>query len=451
MPPWHSFVLVLGRVPGGKKQRKSVYDGMGLDIHNDPNRQHDFFFMFSSRVEAPSTLRPYKTHLPQPASCGDSYRVLPLRIHSESSSMKLNDALHRDNNNADLLRLIAACAVIWGHAYALVPGSTTTEPIGQLLGFDYSGSLAVEFFFFLSGILVTNSWINNSSPLNFILARFFRVFPAVLVSAAACVLLLGPMLTTLPLNSYFSNSTVFTAIFRHPYVEYSLPGVFEHSNNPLTNGSIWTIRYELIMYAMLLAAGLCGVFRHKLFATVVLISILAISMFFPEEVEMIGLMNVNIGGRLPAFFAFGALLALYKDQASINIRIVSGLILFAWICRHGSAFQFVFYPAFLITALWLMTTEPIKALRLPGDFSYGVYVFGWPIQQVMAAVFPNFGVHANQVVTIAASLALASISWFVIEKPCIRYGRQLGRYFAAHSSREANAEATLVTVRRPSE
>ncbi|MGY3175664.1 peptidoglycan/LPS O-acetylase OafA/YrhL [Pseudomonas sp. TE12234] len=365
--------------------------------------------------------------------------------------MKLNDALHRDNNNADLLRLIAACAVIWGHAYALVPGSTTTEPIGQLLGFDYSGSLAVEFFFFLSGILVTNSWINNSSPLNFILARFFRVFPAVLVSAAACVLLLGPMLTTLPLNSYFSNSTVFTAIFRHPYVEYSLPGVFEHSNNPLTNGSIWTIRYELIMYAMLLAAGLCGVFRHKLFATVVLISILAISMFFPEEVEMIGLMNVNIGGRLPAFFAFGALLALYKDQASINIRIVSGLILFAWICRHGSAFQFVFYPAFLITALWLMTTEPIKALRLPGDFSYGVYVFGWPIQQVMAAVFPNFGVHANQVVTIAASLALASISWFVIEKPCIRYGRQLGRHFAARSSREANAEATLVTVRRPSE
>jgi peptidoglycan/LPS O-acetylase OafA/YrhL len=96
-----------------------------------------------------------------------------------------------------------------GHAYALVPGAATTEPIGGLLGFDYSGSLAVEFFFFLSGILVTNSWINNSSPLDFILARFFRVFPAILVSAAACVLLLGPMLTTLPLNSYFADSSVF--------------------------------------------------------------------------------------------------------------------------------------------------------------------------------------------------------------------------------------------------
>jgi peptidoglycan/LPS O-acetylase OafA/YrhL len=277
------------------------------------------------------------------------------------------------------------------------------------------------------------------------------VFPALFVSAAACVFLLGPMLTTLPLNSYFADSPVFTAIFRHPYVEYSLPGVFEHSHYPLTNGSIWTIRYELIMYALLLAAGLCGVFRHKLFATVVLVAILLISMFLPEEVQLIGLMNVDIGGRLPAFFAFGALLALYKEQASINIRVVFGLILFAWIFRHGSAFQFVFYPAFLMAALWLMTTEPIKALRLPGDFSYGVYVFGWPIQQAIAAEFPNFGVHANQAVTIAAALALASVSWFVIEKPCIRFGRQLSQYFAALKRREAASGATLAAGRMPRE
>ncbi|MBV6823106.1 acyltransferase [Pseudomonas sp. PD9R] len=366
--------------------------------------------------------------------------------------MKLNHALLRDNNNADLLRLVAACAVIWGHAYALVPGSATTEPIGRLLGFDYSGSLAVEFFFFLSGILVTNSWINNSSPLDFILARFFRVFPAIFVSAAVCILLLGPMLTTLPLNSYFSDSSIFTEIFRHPYVQYSLPGVFEHTNFPLTNGSIWTIRYELIMYAMLLAAGLCGVFRHRLFATVVLIAILVTSMFFPEEIKLVGLMNIDIGGRLPAFFVFGALLALYKDQASINIRVVFGLILFAWIFRHGSAFQLVFYPAFLITALWLMTTEPIKALRLPGDFSYGIYVFGWPIQKVIAAEFPSFSIHENQAVTIAATFALASISWYLIEKPCIRFGRQLSQYFAAYrNSHETNSEATLATGRRPRE
>jgi peptidoglycan/LPS O-acetylase OafA/YrhL len=359
--------------------------------------------------------------------------------------MKLDLALHRDHNNADLLRLIAACAVIWGHAYALVPGATTTEPVGQLLGFDYSGSLAVEFFFFLSGILVTNSWINDSSPLNFILARFFRVFPAILVSAAACVLLLGPIFTTLPLNNYFSDSSAFAAIFRHPYVEYSLPGVFEHSKYPLANGSIWTIRYELIMYAMLLAAGLCGLFRHKLFATGVLVAVLMVSMFFPQTIQLIGLLNVDIGGRLPAFFAFGALLALYKDQASIDIRIVCGLILFAWIFRHGAAFQFVFYPAFLMTALWLMTTGPIRALRLPGDFSYGVYVFGWPIQQVMAADFPQFGVHGNQVGTIAVSLALASISWFVVEKPCIRFGRQLSRYFSTHGRGEVRLETTIAT------
>jgi hypothetical protein len=102
-------------------------------------------------------------HVRQSGRCADYTQALPdpptekgngrdgcralLRTHSESNSMKLDLALHRDNNNADLLRLIAACAVIWGHAYALVPGATTTEPVGKLLGFDYSGSLAVEFFY----------------------------------------------------------------------------------------------------------------------------------------------------------------------------------------------------------------------------------------------------------------------------------------------------------------
>jgi peptidoglycan/LPS O-acetylase OafA/YrhL len=111
----------------------------------------------------------------------------------------------------------------------------------------------------------------------------------------------------------------------------------------------------------------------------------------------------------------------------------------------------VFYPAFLMTSLWLMTTEPIKALRLPGEFSYGVYVFGWPIQQVIATEFPNFSVHANQAVTIAISLALASMSWYLIEKPCIRFGRQLSRRFAAAGRREPSPEVTLATGSRPME
>ena len=344
--------------------------------------------------------------------------------------MKLGTALKRENNNADLLRLIAACAVIWGHAYYLIPGVVEVEPIGRVLGFDYSGSLAVEFFFFLSGILVTNSWLNNSSPIHFALARIFRVFPAVVVSALFCILCIGPLVTTLPLADYFSDKSVFLGVLSHPHIEYMLPGVFTHLKSPHVNGSIWTIRYELVMYMMLLAAGLCGVFRHRKLATPLLIGIIFVSLAYPERIELLGLTNMNMAGHLPAFFAFGALLAIYKTTVNVGFTLVAGLALLTWVFRNGPAFQFVFYPAFLMATLWLMTTAPIKRLRLPGDFSYGVYVFGWPMQQLMMMLFPTFGVHENQAATVLSSLLLAVLSWYIIEKPCIGLGRKLSHWLS---------------------
>lgn len=343
--------------------------------------------------------------------------------------MTLAEALKRDNNNADVLRLIAAFAVIWGHAYSFVPGPQIPEPIGRLLQFDYAGSLAVIFFFFFSGILVTNSWLSNSSPIRFVLARTLRIFPALVLSATFCVLILAPLLVQIPVEAYFSHTEALSKVLLHPHKDYALPGLFENTPFPSTNGSIWTIRYEIVMYSLLLGAGLCGLFRHKAFASALLGTIVLIFMIYPERIEVLGLSNMNMGGRFPAFFAAGALFALYKHQIHITAKLVCGLILLAWICRHGSIFQFVFYPAFLVTLLWLMMTKAVKMVRLPGDFSYGVYVFGWPIQKAMVQLFPAAGVHANQALSMAAALGLAIVSWYLLEKPCIGLARKLADRF----------------------
>lgn len=345
--------------------------------------------------------------------------------------MTLAEALKRDNNNADLLRLIAAFAVIWGHAYSFVLGPQIPEPVGRLLVFDYAGSLAVIFFFFLSGILVTNSWLSNSSPIRFVLARALRIFPALILSAVFCVFILAPLLVQIPVEDYFSHTKALSKVLLHPHKDYALPGLFENTPFPSANGSIWTIRYEIVMYGLLLGAGLCGVFRHKAFASALLGAIVLIFMIDPERIEVLGLSNMNMGGRFPAFFAAGALFALYKHQIRITAKLVGGLILLAWLCRHGSIFQFTFYPAFLMTLLWLMTTKAVKAIRLPGDFSYGVYVFGWPIQKAMVQLFPAAGVHVNQALSMAAALGLAIVSWYVLEKPCIGLARNLASRFEA--------------------
>lgn len=105
--------------------------------------------------------------------------------------MLLENILKKGNNNLDLFRLIAACMVIFGHAYALLPGYGA-DPIGKLLGFDYSGSLAVKIFFFISGMLVTSSLLQKRSISQYVSARFFRIWPALIVVLLITTFILGP-------------------------------------------------------------------------------------------------------------------------------------------------------------------------------------------------------------------------------------------------------------------
>ena len=118
--------------------------------------------------------------------------------------MLLANLLRRDRNNLDLFRLIAACMVIVAHAYPLT-GAAQGDWVLKLLGHDNAGSLAVKLFFFLSGLVVTTSLLNKGYPLHFMLARIFRIWPAMSVTILLCALILGPSASTLPLREYLSD------------------------------------------------------------------------------------------------------------------------------------------------------------------------------------------------------------------------------------------------------
>ncbi|MDR6377328.1 acyltransferase family protein [Paraburkholderia caledonica] len=351
------------------------------------------------------------------------------------------DALKRENNNADLLRLIAACAVIWGHAYGLT-GSSVQEPVSRLLGFDYSGSLAVKFFFFVSGLLVTNSWISNPSAVRFVCARAFRILPALVMSAAICLLILGPLLTELPRRVYFSNTWIYWHIFTKPAMGYLLPGALLHNPNPVANGVLWTIPYELAMYGLLLCAGVCGLLRLKWLASATLVAIIVLFIARPETVTALGFIYTYDAGLLPAFFAAGALFALHKDRVVINGAVVAGLVLTAFVLKGSPAFRYCFYAAFLMTALWIMTLRLVRQIHLGGDYSYGVYLFGWPVQQTIIAVFPKLGLAANQALSIVIALAIAAVSWHIVERRFIRIGHRVPDRIGALSVTRPNTPCT---------
>jgi peptidoglycan/LPS O-acetylase OafA/YrhL len=127
--------------------------------------------------------------------------------------MLLSHILRKENNNLDIFRIIAAAMVIYGHAYALLPKDGSMDLIGKTLGFDYSGSLAVKIFFFLSGLVVTNSLMQHQNIKQFLISRFFRIWPAFIVVLAAMAFFVRPIISKNNSQEYFFNTQVYSYFF----------------------------------------------------------------------------------------------------------------------------------------------------------------------------------------------------------------------------------------------
>jgi peptidoglycan/LPS O-acetylase OafA/YrhL len=338
--------------------------------------------------------------------------------------MRLRDCLDRASNNFDLLRLFAACMVIVGHAHALVPAASGPDWVQAAIGFDYAGSLAVKFFFFLSGLVVTNSLLNARAPLGFVVARFARIVPGLVVCVVLTAFVLGPLVTRSPLGAYFHDPLTAHYVTRNIglALQWDLPGVFDANPRHGVNGSLWTLPIEVFCYLSLLALGLVGVLRGQVVGTAVLVGVIAYAVMTPRYLFQFGLPDGE-SQLLPALFAAGGLLALHRGRFKISVPAWVGLALLAYLLRGTGLFQYSFYAALFYGALVFGTSRAVCRVRLPGDFSYGVYLDGWPIQQSLVWLRPDWSVPRHQAVAIGLSLVAGALSWFLVERPAIRFGR----------------------------
>jgi peptidoglycan/LPS O-acetylase OafA/YrhL len=181
-------------------------------------------------------------------------------INIRGNNVKLSDVLEKKNNNFELIRIVCACMVIIGHSGAITGEKEHTDLVAYILQFDYSGSLAVKFFFFLSGLVVTNSLMANPELWRFMIARIARIFPALAVVMSVSAWILGPVVTVLPVSQYFSDGDTFKYIYNNVFLHsnFNLPGAFWHNPRNAVNGSIWTIPMEFFCYTLL---SICGALR----------------------------------------------------------------------------------------------------------------------------------------------------------------------------------------------
>jgi len=206
-------------------------------------------------------------------------------------------------------------------------------------------------------------------------------------------------------------------------LQWKLPGVFSERKYGL-NGSLWTLPYESICYLYIAIFCGIGLFPFRFAANVVFTAIVLTAFLAPQYLPRFAQNPEAV--LLPAFFSLGALFAINKQLIKIDLQRVILLWIFVVLVNEPSAHRFLFYIAFFYTTIFLASLGfVIKRLKLPFDASYGVYVYGFMIQQCVVSVLPNIGVHGNQFISLIVALPIGIASWFYIEKPAIAFGARL--------------------------
>lgn len=337
-------------------------------------------------------------------------------------------------NNLDFVRIFAAFLVLFGHSFTLLwsnpqnvfPHDPVSAKILQKLPFQEGlPGIGVHIFFFISGLLVTRSFFNHQNRVfSFIKARLLRILPAYVVCILVIALLAGPFLTNIGFNEYFKSAELREFLkFNLTFTGLStLPGVFV--GNPFgraVNGSLWTIPYELQLYGWVLLLGLLTVLKRKgIFSILFAYVLLAYcgsgysNMFLNMEVA-----------RLWILFFLGVAAAVYADKIILSpLALLALFVTLALTWKAGNPwFDVIGSALFGYAILVFAFVRYIRFIDVGrvGDYSYGVYLYAFPVQQSLIYFFKHT-INAWELVlyTAVITLVLAAASWHAIEKPALR-------------------------------
>ncbi|RTL88442.1 acyltransferase [Ancylobacter aquaticus] len=328
----------------------------------------------------------------------------------------------RSGDNLTAIRLLAAVLVMYGHAHPLT-GGTPSGYLGSAIS-----TLAVKIFFVISGYLITYSWYRDPNVLRYVQRRALRIFLALIVLCLLTVFVAGPLLTNLTLGEYFGSYRTyeyFDNIVLNP--NYSLPGVFaDNIYKNAVNGSLWTLPVEFAMY-LLVPVVVIGAFgRH--FVVIAAIALSVLSVYFtrihiPDQAPVFWGTNwVNALEMAPYFF-WGAAYRLWARPHWFNLQILVPamvalpLLATDWPTSEVVALLLIPYATLAIG----FASPPLfaGADRL-GDASYGVYLYGFLVQQAVAHIVPAAG-HpmVNFAISLPVTLILGFASWYLIERPAL--------------------------------
>lgn len=326
------------------------------------------------------------------------------------------------SNNFDGVRLWLALIVFFSHLSALTKNS-------EFWFFEHyaNADFAVKGFFAISGYLVTKSFLNGSGILEFFEKRIRRIYPAYLGALVLCFIV-GITTTKMAKVDFLASSEtlryiIFNALFLN-FLQPTLPMVFEENPLQAMNGSLWTIKIEMMLYACI---PLIVFFFRKFSATWVMFCIIIISIvwiYFFRNISNLPIaeeLSRQFPGQL-AYFSCGIFLAI-KPESQRKLGFFSLISISLLIFVNNPIAKLLIEPiAYSATVLFLSRLK-MKRMNFGkyGDISYGIYLYHFPIIQTLITLeMFKENVYFGAFLAISLTLIISIISWHFLEKPFLK-------------------------------
>ncbi len=360
-------------------------------------------------------------------------------------ALKLSELAQGRDNNFNLIRILAALAVLISHSYPILGGP---DPLQNRLGMTI-GLIGVDVFFVTSGFLVTASLLARQRVTEFARARALRIFPALWVMLLLTVFVLGAHFSALPPTSYFSRSETFLYLAKCATlffgVAYDLPEVFIGNPYPgAVNGSLWTLPYEVYMYLVLALVwlGLSRLSTGRLdrFKLVIVAFAIASGGYVLAQHAMSA--EIEVFHRLFFMFFAGAACHMLREKIYLSKPVFWLLALslaFAGLDRHLFFVVYALTLAYLVLYLAYVPSGWIRRYNALGDYSYGLYIYAFPVQQAVVALAPGLSVLQMILISLATTLAFAVLSWHLLEARALRLKDRGTEKVSRQSAGRANA------------
>lgn len=308
----------------------------------------------------------------------------------KNTAIPWNTCVSSRHNNLNIIRFIAALAVIFSHSFSVTEGAQSAGTLLDIVtdGRLSPGGVAVAVFFVYSGILIAKSVTTHTQLSSFFKKRVLRIFPELIVCVLGSIALVGACTTTLNAWSYFTNPATWRYMLNICMIPtHALPGTFEQNPYPsVVNASLWTIPAQFMCYVACFVLFKLTRFNKRTCGVLCVLAV-AITCAYLAFAHNVMLSFVR---ALLEFF-IGVMFYVFRDYITLKPQLaLAACVAFAALvaCGQDVIAMLVCFPYMIV---WLGWGAPFVFDRFCArqDYSYGIFLWGFPMQQLIAHLWPG--------------------------------------------------------------